>query len=170
MKINIADIKHTPSEKLDFSLCSKLDPALYGYGEYTLPEPVSCQGRIRDNHQGGFEAAGAYQATAVLSCSRCGQDYALPLSRDFSALFVPLQGEDWDGETSLFPIQGDLVDLGEVLAGEIFFALPMQPLCQEGCQGLCPVCGADLNKSSCACQRESLDPRWEKLKNLTFDD
>jgi len=170
MKINIADIKHTHSETLDFDLCAALDPAHYGYGEFALTSPVSCQGRIRDNRRGGFTAEGAYQGLAELQCSRCGRRFPLPVSGDFSALFVPLQEEAWDGETSIFPLQGDVVDLGEVLAGEIFFSLPMQPLCRHDCQGLCPVCGADRNEQRCSCRQKAIDPRWEKLKDLRFND
>jgi uncharacterized protein len=42
----------------------------------------------------------------------------------------------------------------------------MDTLCREGCKGICPSCGQDLNEQSCGCSQESSDPRWEKLRSL----
>jgi uncharacterized protein len=48
--------------------------------------------------------------------------------------------------------------------------LPFQPLCREDCQGLCAVCGANLNVDPEHSHEASLDPRWEKLRRLEGDD
>ena len=48
----------------------------------------------------------------------------------------------------------------------VLLSLPLKPLCSEGCPGLCPICGVDLNKSHCECKRENTDPRWDQLKSL----
>jgi uncharacterized protein len=42
-------------------------------------------------------------------------------------------------------------------------------VCQEGCRGLCPVCGADLNESDCGCTRQQGDDRWAVLKQMVWD-
>ena len=55
-------------------------------------------------------------------------------------------------EISLIPFSGDEIDLQSDLAQEIIMALPQQPLCQETCLGLCPVCGHNLNQGSCDCE------------------
>ena len=63
--------------------------------------------------------------------------------------------------------EGDVIDLDEILREQIILALPMYPRCKEECRGLCPVCGVDLNKETCDCQREDVDPRLAVLKTLT---
>jgi uncharacterized protein len=62
---------------------------------------------------------------------------------------------------------GDMIDLDEILREQIILALPMYPRCVEECRGLCPVCGVDLNKETCDCQRDEVDPRLAVLKTLT---
>jgi uncharacterized protein len=37
--------------------------------------------------------------------------------------------------------------VGEMLA----LGVPVQPLCQEDCRGLCPRCGIDRNLEACTC-------------------
>jgi uncharacterized protein len=49
---------------------------------------------------------------------------------------------------------------------QFYLSLPMKPLCAEDCKGLCPVCGTNLNRGTCQCQRSWDDPRFAALKNL----
>ena len=48
-------------------------------------------------------------------------------------------------------------------------ALPMQVVCSEKCKGLCPVCGQDLNKAECGCERKVVDPRLVTLKDIKIN-
>jgi uncharacterized protein len=45
-------------------------------------------------------------------------------------------------------------------------AIPMKPLCREGCAGLCPTCGRNLNQGPCDCPPQVLDPRLSGLRKL----
>jgi uncharacterized protein len=53
----------------------------------------------------------------------------------------------------------------------LLLALPPRLLCREGCPGLCPVCGADLNLADPAEHRHERggDARWEKLRELHLE-
>jgi uncharacterized protein len=51
-----------------------------------------------------------------------------------------------------------LLDLTEATRQYIETEIPLQPLCQEGCHGLCPRCGANLNREECACALDAVDP------------
>jgi uncharacterized protein len=64
-------------------------------------------------------------------------------------------------------LAGDQLDLGAVLQSETTLALPMKPLCQPGCRGLCPACGANRNLSPCACPERPSDPRLAGLRALS---
>jgi uncharacterized protein len=61
----------------------------------------------------------------------------------------------------------DRIDLARVIENETTLALPMKPLCDPGCRGLCPVCGGNRNVSPCACAARAPDPRLAVLKTLT---
>ena len=70
------------------------------------------------------------------------------IEEDAFAEEVEIQSE----EISLIPFSGAEIDLQPDLAQEIIMALPQQPLCQEACLGLCPVCGYNLNQGGCDCE------------------
>jgi uncharacterized protein len=49
---------------------------------------------------------------------------------------------------------------------QFYLALPMKPLCRADCQGLCPICGRNRNRETCACSTDWVDPRLAVLKTL----
>ena len=62
--------------------------------------------------------------------------------------------------------QGKVIDLDPILREQVLLALPGYPVCAEGCKGLCPVCGKDMNEGDCGCDRRVPDPRWAGLAKL----
>ena len=48
----------------------------------------------------------------------------------------------------------------------MLLSLPAYPVCQEGCKGLCSVCGNNLNERECGCDRKVPDPRWAGLAKV----
>ena len=165
MRIDFSKIKLIPEARQTFSFTEEMDPAAGGFDEYRLVRPLSCQGEAV--HEGdAFLVRGKYASTAALQCSRCGRRFESPVSGEFSVRFQGGAPTDESGEEAVYALEGDQADLGPVLLSEIFFSLPMQPLCREDCRGLCPCCGTDLNEGSCSCRREDIDPRWEKLKGF----
>jgi uncharacterized protein len=46
----------------------------------------------------------------------------------------------------------DVVDITEDVRQEVILAYPMVPVCRPDCKGLCPLCGANRNVSSCGHQ------------------
>jgi len=72
-----------------------------------------------------------------------------------------------DNEDYVFFRGTDLrVDISEPVRQTAILSLSLKPLCSEDCRGLCPQCGTNLNERTCDCVKESIDPRWEDLKNL----
>jgi len=90
---------------------------------------------------------------ATLRCSRCLQVFDFPVRVDQFVFHQELHGEDF-------------VDLTANMREDIILELPQRALCAEGCKGLCPHCGKDLNKGSCRCKPSEGDLRWHALDNL----
>jgi len=64
-------------------------------------------------------------------------------------------------------LDGDLLDLEPVLRDAVVLALPMSPLCQEDCPGLCVECGVPLADAGPGHGHdEAPDPRWAALEQL----
>jgi uncharacterized protein len=72
--------------------------------------------------------------------------------------------EDDDLDTAYY--RDGVIDLAELVREQLYLALPMKPLCQEACRGLCSECGTNLNSGACACTHDWEDPRLAPLKAL----
>jgi uncharacterized protein len=110
-------------------------------------------------------------ADIELTCSRCLEPFTLPVATDFDLRYVPRTENVGDGEkeveeddlTTAFYSE-DQIDLGHLIVEQLQLAVPMKPLCNEACKGLCPQCGTNLNISSCDCSQKWEDPRLAALK------
>ncbi|ACZ19336.1 YceD family protein [Thermanaerovibrio acidaminovorans] len=58
----------------------------------------------------------------------------------------------------------DKIDLAPMLWEVLASSLPSRVVCDDRCLGLCPFCGANLNRGPCACGGAPLDPRMEALR------
>lgn len=100
-------------------------------------------------------------------CSRCltpvDEELAFPYEEHFQ---VVKEGDpEPDEEDDFVPVTDDKIDLRPYLEAELVLNLPLAPLCDEQCKGLCPECGTNRNEQSCACRTERIDPRLEALQN-----
>ena len=74
-----------------------------------------------------------------------------------------------------FIIDGDEVNLLDIIGQTLIFNAPAQVICKDDCEGLCQGCGANLNRETCACSQiandeDEIDPRFAKLKDLFKND
>lgn len=175
MRINVADIKLEAGSHKRFDLTASLEPVELGGQEFLFEQPFTGEAEVwnaGDRLLVKVELSGE----ARLQCSRCLTQYTEPMEISFEEEFVagaPGEGqteedeEDESGRTVSF-YEGDEIDLTEPIRENILLELPMKPLCDEDCQGLCPTCGVNLNEAECKCEAvaESVDPRLAKLKDL----
>jgi uncharacterized protein len=76
--------------------------------------------------------------------------------------FTPRSATDSD---LIVPEDGH-IDLAPLVREYMLLDIPMKPLCRPDCKGLCPVCGQNLNDSTCQHQVDEIDPRLSVLKEL----
>ena len=84
---------------------------------------------------------------------------------ELSSAVRELYEEGSSGEET-YPLSGNQLDLEPLVRDAVLLELPQAPLCREGCRGLCPTCGADLNEGECGCPPGGSDPRWAALDTL----
>ena len=122
----------------------------------------------------GILVKGTLHTEVEVTCSRCLSLFSCPLTLSIEEEYLPTT--DIVSGTSLpllkepgyFTIDEHYVlDLTEAIHQYIMLATPMKPLCGEGCAGLCPTCGHNLNQGPCGCLPQGLDPRWADLSGLT---
>ena len=93
----------------------------------------------------------------VLTCSRCLKDIKQHEKRNFHLEFKKRSDYDIDGKLtretdtteSEYIVENNCINLGPFLRDEIILSVPIKPLCSEKCMGLCPICGVNLNKTTC---------------------
>ncbi len=170
--INISKLRNIPGAHLDVDLHCQPQCSQYGYNDLRFAEDLSFQGQIENCGNGTYQINGAYQGRLILTCSRCAQEFSLPVDGTLRRTYVAQQGKPFPEnmeeteEEETIDFSGNDIDLTQEILTEIYLSLPMQPLCRPDCRGLCPVCGQDLNNGSCACIGEQIDPRWQKLKDF----
>ena len=151
----------------------EVDPE--GGESYRVVGPVDLEFDLHKD-KSRFRVVGRVHAELELACSRCLEPYRLPVDVPLDLRYAPAS-ESEDGEanedrdisaddTDSSYYHDDMLDLNELLREQFYLALPMKPLCREGCLGLCPHCGADRNTTSCNCQPDWQDPRFAELKRL----
>lgn len=120
----------------------------------------------------GFYVTGSIQGIATLECHRCLTEFKHPLDVSVSTLLVMDNTDEFEGEDDIIQVKpGDrYVNLTKLVQDAILLSLPVKIICEKECKGLCAQCGTNLNENQCACTDESIDPRWEKLKEINFED
>lgn len=100
-------------------------------------------------------------AEVLTSCVRCLKEIYLPVETDFEELYQ-FMTRHREEEDLILPNDGYL-DLGPLFREYLILATPIKRLCDSNCQGLCVVCGADLNLTTCEHQSS------EGSQSVTFD-
>ncbi len=127
----------------------------------------------------GVLVTGSARAPLTGECVRCLEPLEQECEADFQELFsypdaddrsrFTDTGDDAEDEDDTLNLEGDLFDLEPVLRDAVVLSLPMQPVCQEDCPGLCPRCGARLADDPDHQHDEAVDIRWAALEGLAED-
>lgn len=150
------------------------DPALWRdplaeFGmDCRMEEPLSATLRILPV-DGGWLIRGVLRGTVIVPCCRCAEDARVVLREEFEDFEEDPDAEDaaGDGESRIVEDDGlRCLDAAAMAWEEFVLALPPAPLCAPECRGLCPRCGANLNRDSCSCAADEGDPRMAALRGL----
>jgi uncharacterized metal-binding protein YceD (DUF177 family) len=87
-------------------------------------------------------------------CARCLEPALVHVELPVTVTFVPAGAEDVDpdeedADPDVVTFNGSELDLSGELRDELVLAVPFNPLCDEGCRGLCPLCGNNRNVNPC---------------------
>lgn len=142
-------------------------PADLGLEVIGVPEGADLELNVRlEAVVDGVLVSGTARAPLAGECVRCLDPLTDEVEVDFAELFVT-PGNEGDDETLW--LQGDLIDLEPVVRDAVVLVLPLQPLCEEDCLGLCAQCGARLAEDPEHAHTD-VDPRWAALEALVQSD
>lgn len=140
------------------------------------PRRIRGQARFDRTQRGVLVRADAHGAMDGL-CSRCVKPIAYAVDIEFAEEYIPtidlasgaaVQIDEGDDPDAYRIDARHMIDLAEPVAQYWALALPMAPVCDEACNGLCPVCGEEIAASEHPCTGDQIDSRWSALARLEF--
>jgi uncharacterized protein len=155
--INVSQLlKQPPGATRVFEFSDKLpafDP------ELELAAPIEGRASLLRTSR-GILVTSQYRTAVRQICGRCltatttqidgsSADEFIPRVDIVTGLVLPEQPES----AELAIDERHLLDLTEVIRQDLLTRLPIQPLCEPDCPGLCAECGSDLRAERCACRQ-----------------
>ncbi|GAA0176931.1 DUF177 domain-containing protein [Clostridium sediminicola] len=162
MIIDISDL--TSKKVMEKTINKSFNCTAFTYDEEFIDyeQPVNLVGKFRViGDIIAFE--GVIEAHLKLTCSRCLEKFNYFLQFNFHEEFS--KNEENDNEEIII-LEDNEIDFSSIVENNIVLNLPIKKLCKVDCLGLCPTCGENLNKSSCNCIKDDIDPRFLKLKDF----
>lgn len=131
------------------------------------PRPVDgmiVTGRLSSAGEDRFYFSGRLSGEVDGECRRCLGPARVKVDEKLHLLFADATDEESDdSDVYMLEPRATTVDLRPALREQWLLAVPGFALCREGCKGLCPQCGRDLNQGPCKCT-PVIDPRWAALR------
>jgi uncharacterized protein len=171
MLLDLSKIR-TPHEHYE----NVVEPAAFKPdADYTVVAPVRLTFDIHKDKD-TCRLVGRAQSVLELTCGRCLEPFRWTVDEPFELTYEPRsvaltdeEREIRDEDFSTAVYDNEQIDLDQLVRERFEMSLPMKPLCTTACQGLCPVCGTNLNRGTCDCKQDWEDPRLAALKNLRAD-
>jgi uncharacterized protein len=143
-------------------------PADLGIEMVGVPEGADIELDIRlEAVMEGVLVSGTARAPLSGECARCLDPLTSSIEVDFQELYVyPDTRSGESAEEDERRLEGDLIDLEPIVRDAMVLALPLSPLCQDDCPGLCSDCGVRLAEAGPDHHHDAADPRWAALQGM----
>jgi len=112
----------------------------------------------------GLVVQGKFEADTKLECVRCLKEFIYPLEWEFTELFA--FNKKSVSESGLLLPEDAQLDLAPLLREYALLEVPISPVHDPSCKGLCIECGQDLNLKDCGHSQDSEDSPCATLKDL----
>jgi uncharacterized protein len=172
MIFNVAQLLKSPVGTTQDIVLDDSDSLDLRDGEARLAGPITGHARLHRTNE-SIVVDGVAHIPVLLECSRCLTEFTTTLDAPLRETFYPsidietgLPVRLPEDETAFTIDDHHQIDLREAIRQNLVLALPIQPLCREGCKGLCPECGRDLNVEPHTHETEARDERFAALRQL----
>lgn len=132
-------------------------------------QPVGVQVMLESVRE-GILVTGSAKTGGDAVCSRCLDPVRVPLVAQLQELYAwTAEQAEVDELGELGPhLDGEVLDLWPAIRDGLILEMPLAPLCDPDCPGLCARCGARLADEPDH-QHDATDPRWAALSTLKND-
>lgn len=144
-------------------------PARIGLDLVAIPPHAAVDLDLRvESVSEGVLVTGVVSAPTAGECARCLQPLTGDIEVELTELFAyPDSTTDaTTDDDEMGRVVDDAVDLEQAIVDAVGLALPLSPLCEPDCPGLCPDCGVALAAAGPGHHHDKIDPRWAKLAGM----
>ena len=161
MYLDLHEIIEVPGRSVSFTC--ELNPERLSFPALVaFQEPVTAEGTVK-NTAGVLELNAILRSRMSVLCDLCGTEFTMGEVRKAHAILT--EGDAESDDEDVFLLEGDGVDVSEILETIFVLNTELRYLCRPNCAGLCPGCGANLNEGPCTCKKQ-IDPRMAVLGQL----
>jgi uncharacterized protein len=151
IKFDIIDLEHQPLDLAGSEPSSFLD--IEESPVFKFNAPAQYQLNICKVNQGVL-VKGTIATTAEGICGRCLEQVTIPIANNDICRFYE-------------EVNGTELDITDDIREELVINIPLNCICSDACQGLCPVCGNNQNLKPCDCHNDSGgNDAWSELDKL----
>ena len=167
MILDISDVISCENKEITKEVQIEFDSFVSRLGEFPIIEKAPIELRIANRDGSKLLITGTVDFVASIPCSRCLEEVPTRIHFDIEKEFRLENSAIHDEEMEEIDyLIGFDLDIDRLIYGEILVNWPMKVLCKEDCKGICKVCGMNLNKGDCNCQRTELDPRMAAIQDV----
>ena len=149
--LNVSKALMYEGEEFPFEADVELEDTLLLGDPVAFPGTAHLTGHVKAIGD-SVQVRGEMEFTASARCALCLKEASRAMKTTFDAVFALAPNPD---NPDLYLYEGKELDLTDMATDAATLALPMQWRCRPDCKGLCPVCGADRNLTSCSCRQDS---------------
>ena len=167
MIIDISKIVKSINKEVSEEVSIELTSFESRLGDFPILQKSPVVLTIANQENAAVFIKGSVDVTLSIPCGRCLEEVPTQICFDIDKKLDIQEGGLVDDEMEENDyLIGFELDVDKLVYAEILVNWPMKVLCKEDCEGICKVCGANLNKGDCGCQRTELDPRMAAIQDI----
>lgn len=164
-KVNLHELPRRAGEMREYALDF---PAPDSIGVPLLGIQPGTQVELRfraESVDDGVLITGGVKSVATGECGRCLDQLEVDVDQSFQELFLysSRKSENPEDDDELFVLDGDVADLETPVRDAVILSMPLNPVCEQDCEGLCSECGEPWRELPDDHSHEVSDPRWKGL-------
>jgi uncharacterized protein len=163
--LDVADLLRRPGSRREVRTAVALDDLAVSTAQVPAGAAIDLD-LVVESLSSSIVVAGSVAAPWTGACRRCLEDTSGVAVADVREIF---EAHPTEGET--YPLTGEQVDLEPMVRDAVLLALPLAPLCEEGCRGPAPESATlrtadDAEAGAATGEDAPRDPRWAALDDL----
>ena len=164
MRVNIAESNDNVGERFSFKFTTSADEIDVIHEAFSFDGPIHIDGSLMNTGR-SYRIEGMIHCRKAFDCDRCLEHFIQGQEHSFSEDYKQDEEDKEENEVVNY-FDGDAIDIADLIRDTILAAQPLNNICSLDCHGLCPKCGANLNKGDCGCDCFVPDPRLAALQQL----